>query len=173
MINLIIKDDIAQESNIAGQIASVKYFKMVYSKSFGYALRGILYVALMSDEKKKVQIDEIAERLSVPKHFLGKIMNRIVKAGILNSTKGPYGGFSINQITLPTSLIKVFEVTDGKERYTTCALSMRSCDAAYPCPLHKHNEKLREDFYNRFSVTTINDLLTVEKPELIRSITVS
>jgi Rrf2 family iron-sulfur cluster assembly transcriptional regulator len=172
-MNIIIKGDVTQVSKKPTQIASIKFFTMVYSKSFGYALRGVLYVALMSDEKKRVQIDEIAEKLSVPKHFLGKIMNRIVKAGILDSTKGPYGGFSMNQSTLQTSILKVFEVTDGKERYTTCALSMRDCNADYPCPLHKHNEKLREDFKNRFSVTTINDLVTVEKPELIRSITVA
>ena len=43
---------------------------MFLSKFFGYALRGILYVALMQDEKRKVQIDEIANKLSVPRHSL-------------------------------------------------------------------------------------------------------
>jgi Rrf2 family protein len=68
---------------------------MFLSKSFGYALRGILYIAVMQDENRKVQIDEIATKLSVPKHFLGKIMQQVVKAGLLKSTKGPYGGFSL------------------------------------------------------------------------------
>jgi DNA-binding IscR family transcriptional regulator len=44
---------------------------------------------MMSDEKRKIRIDEMANRLSVPRHFLGKIMNRVVKTGILNSIKGP------------------------------------------------------------------------------------
>src|SRR6185369_14409983 len=101
---------------------------MFFSKSFGYALRGILYIAMMSDEKKRVQIDEIAERLSVPKHFLGKILNKVVKEGILDSTKGPYGGFSINQNTLSTSLIKVLEVTEGLEQFSVCALGLRKCN---------------------------------------------
>jgi Rrf2 family protein len=80
---------------------------MFLSKSFGYALRGILYVAVMQDEKRKVQIDEIATKLSVPKHFLGKIMQQIVKAGLLKSTKGPYGGFSLAAETLNTPVAKV------------------------------------------------------------------
>ena len=78
---------------------------MFLSKSFGYALRGILYVALMQDEKRKVQIDEIANKLSVPRHFLGKIMQQVVKAGLLQSTKGPHGGFYLAENTLSSSLI--------------------------------------------------------------------
>jgi Rrf2 family protein len=143
---------------------------MIFSKSFGYALRGVLYVAMMNDEKKRIQIDEISERLSVPKHFLGKILNRIVKAGILNSTKGPYGGFSVNQNTLSTSVIRLFEITDGKEKLTNCALSLRNCNAEHPCPLHLQTELLRNDFSNSFSMITVYDLLNDKKPELIRSI---
>jgi Rrf2 family protein len=143
---------------------------MFFSKSFGYAVRGILYVSLMSDEKKRIQIDEIAQRLAVPKHFLGKILNRIVKEKILDSTKGPYGGFSINQNTLSTSLIKVLEVTDGLEQFTVCGLGLRKCDAGHPCPVHQQMEYLRGDLKKTFSTTTINNLVTGNKPELIRNI---
>lgn len=143
---------------------------MFFSKSFGYALRGILYVAMMSDEKKRIQIDEIAQRLAVPKHFLGKILNKVVKEKILDSTKGPYGGFSINQNTLSTSLIKVLEVTDGLEQFTICALGLRKCNPGHPCPVHQQMEYLRGDLKNTFSTTTINNLVTGNKPELIRNI---
>ena len=143
---------------------------MFFSKSFGYALRGILYVALMSDEKKRVQIDEIAEKLSVPKHFLGKILNKVVKEDILDSTKGPYGGFSINQNTLSTPLIKVLEVTEGLEQFTVCALGLRKCNSASPCPVHPHIDEFRGKLKTTFTETTINNLLTGNKPGMIRSI---
>ena len=143
---------------------------MFFSKSFGYALRGVLYVAMMSDEKKRVQIDEIAERLSVPKHFLGKILNKVVKEGILDSTKGPYGGFSVNEKTLSTPLIKVLEVTEGLEQFTICALGLRKCNTANPCPVHSHIDNFREEFKNTLTDTTISVLLTENKPGLIRSI---
>ena len=80
---------------------------MILSKSFGYALRGILYVALMKDEQRNVRLDEIARALSVPRHFLGKIMMAVVKAGILKSARGQGGGFYIHESTLQTPLIKV------------------------------------------------------------------
>lgn len=143
---------------------------MFFTKSFGYAVRGILYVALMSDEKKRVQIDEIAERLSVPKHFLGKIMNKIVKEKILDSTKGPYGGFSINKDTLSIPLIKVLEVTEGLEQFSMCALGLRKCDPEHPCPIHYEMERLRSELRKTLTDSTINDLVIGNKPELIRNI---
>ena len=143
---------------------------MFFSKSFGYAVRGILYVAMMSDEKKRVQIDEIAERLSVPKHFLGKILNKVVKVGILDSTKGPYGGFSINQNTLTTPLIKVLEITEGLEQFTICALGLRKCNSANPCPVHPYIDNFREELKSVLTGTTINNLLRENKPGMIRSI---
>lgn len=145
---------------------------MFFTKSFGYAIRGILYVALMSDEKKRVQIEEIAERLTVPKHFLGKIMNKVVKDKILNSTKGPYGGFSINEDTMSISLIRVLEVTDGLEQFSVCGMGLRKCDHEHPCPVHHKLEHLRDDLKKALVETSIQDLVIGNKPELIRNISV-
>lgn len=152
------------------QILQADFIIMFFSKSFGYALRGILYVAMMSDEKKRVQIDEIAERLSVPKHFLGKILNKVVKEKILDSTKGPYGGFSINQNTLSTPLINILEVTEGLEQFSICALGLRKCNTANPCPVHPYIDNFRTGLKTILTETTVNDLLTENKPGLIRSI---
>ena len=47
---------------------------MTFSKSFGYAVRGVLYIAVMQNEKRYVQAEEIAAQLFVPRHFMGKIL---------------------------------------------------------------------------------------------------
>lgn len=144
---------------------------MFFSKSFGYALRGVLYVALVSEENRRVQVDEIANKLAVPKHFLAKIMNRVVKEGILDSTKGPYGGFSVNGETLPSPLIRLLRITDGMEQFDTCVLKLRKCNKTNPCPLHFLMEKNRDDLLKNFSRTTIADLLSQENKIGIQSIT--
>jgi len=145
---------------------------MFLSKSFGYALRGILYVAVMQDEKRKVQIDEIATKLSVPKHFLGKIMQQIVKAGLLKSTKGPYGGFSLAAETLNTPVIKLVEITDGMEQFSMCVLSFKYCNGLNPCPLHFEMENVKKNYLNVFSKNTFGDLLKDGKSELLKSLAV-
>lgn len=143
---------------------------MFFSKSFGYALRGILYIALLQDEQRRIQIDEIADKLSVPRHFLGKIMQNVVKAGLLQSTKGPYGGFSLKEDTLMTPLIKLVETTDGMEQFNICVLQLRNCNRINPCPLHNEVDKIKSRLFEELSQTTIADLLTNDKKLFIKSL---
>jgi Rrf2 family protein len=143
---------------------------MFFTKSFGYALRGILYIALLQDEQRKIQIDEISDKLSVPRHFLGKIMQNVVKSGLLNSTKGPYGGFSLNETTLSTPLIKLVETTDGMEQFNACVLQLRTCSGENPCPLHPEIDKTKTKLHEILSQTTIADLLIDDKILFIKSL---
>ncbi len=143
---------------------------MTFSKSFGYALRGILYVSLLREEDRKISIEEIADRLSVPRHFLGKVMKSVVKAGFLSSTRGPQGGFYVNEKTLNTPLISILLLTEGKEYFNSCLLSLRKCNAANPCPLHDRFDECKHGLMAIYSQTTINDLLVEDKPEFIKSI---
>lgn len=144
---------------------------MIFSKTFGYAARGILYVAIASERQKKVQLDEMAEVLNVPRHFLGKVMKRMVKEGILTSMKGPYGGFYINDKTLNTPLYRIIEITGESEDFATCVLNLSKCSSQNPCPMHKKMEEVRKECKNILFSTTIGDLLSKEQPDFIRSIT--
>ena len=124
----------------------------------------------MEDEKRKIQVDEIANTLSVPKHFLGKIMQQVVKAGLLRSTKGPYGGFSIAPGTLNSSLIKLIEITDGMEQFSFCVLKLKYCNGLNQCPLHNEMDEIRTNFLDVFSKTTIGDLIKNNKNNLIKGL---
>lgn len=145
---------------------------MIFSKSFGYALRGLLYVALVHPGKDKVQLDEIAEKLSVPRHFLGKVMKNLVKAGILDSLKGPYGGFSLNQHSLQTTLLRLVEATGEMEEFSSCSLRLRKCNAKNPCPLHLQVAALREEWHQLLASTRVEDLLKKDKPDFIGGISI-
>jgi len=146
---------------------------MIFSKSFGYALRGVLYVAMMHDENRNIQIDEIAKRLSVPRHFLGKIMNKVAKSRILSSTKGPNGGFALNKTTLTTSLVSLLESTNGLDQFNECTLRLKKCNASDPCPLHDRIQAYRADLLNLLSQTEIGSLLKEDKVDFIRMISVT
>ncbi len=146
---------------------------MIFSKSFAYALRGVLYVAMMGDEKRKIRIDEMAKKLAVPRHFLGKIMNRVAKKGILNSVKGPNGGFSLNNKTLDTSLLALIEAIDGLGQFEGCVLRFNRCNPEYPCPLHREIHSYRTDLLESFANTRIGSLLGDDKSDFIRSIAAS
>lgn len=143
---------------------------MIFSKSFGYALRGILYVAVMKDQKRYVQVEEIASKLAVPRHFMGKIMKKLAKEKLLISTKGPSGGFVLNENTLEKPLMDLIVITDGVEIFDTCVLRAKECNGTNPCPMHGQMEGLKNNLKSILSDTTIGDLLEEDKPEFIKSL---
>jgi Rrf2 family transcriptional regulator, iron-sulfur cluster assembly transcription factor len=99
-------------------------------------------------------------------------MNKVVKKGILNSTKGPNGGFCLNSGTLDTSLLTLIELTDGLAQFDGCVLRLRKCNEDHPCPLHYQTIDYKNNLLKTFSDTNIGSLLKQDKPHFIQSIAV-
>jgi len=143
---------------------------MFFSKSFGYAVRGVLYIALMQDEKQYVQVEEIASKLAAPKHFMGKILKKLVKENILLSVKGPSGGFTIMKDTLQLPVMRLALITDGADFFDKCVLRVKECDANNPCPLHYQVVEIRNKLKNVLTTTKIGELLKENKADFIKSL---
>ncbi len=143
---------------------------MLFSKTFSYAIRGLLYIALMQDEKQRVQLDEIADKVGVPRHFMGKVLKRLVKENLLHSVKGPHGGFSLQTHTLKTPVLQVVAITDGLAGFKKCVLRFQECNLHNPCPMHYKVEKIVKQLKQIVGDTTIGDLLIDDKLQLIESI---
>ncbi|HEV7333009.1 MAG TPA: Rrf2 family transcriptional regulator [Flavisolibacter sp.] len=144
---------------------------MIFSKSFGYAVRGVLYIAMVDDTRPFVQAEEIAEKLAVPRHFMGKILKKLAKAGVLSSSKGKTGGFALTPETESIQLIEIFNLTDGPDTFQNCSLRMQACHHSNPCPLHGQMEVVKEQLRHLLSNTTIGDLLKGDKADFLESIT--
>ena len=144
---------------------------MIFSKSFGYAVRGVLYIAMADDTRPFVQAEEIAEKLAVPRHFMSKILKKLVKAGVLSSSKGKTGGFALTPQSQSIQLLTLFNLTDGPDILHNCTLRMQACHPSDPCPLHGQMEAVKERLQNVLSNTTIGDLLKGQKADFLESIT--
>lgn len=130
------------------------------SKTSGYAIRGLVYLALKSSELSKVGIHELADELNVPQPFLGKIMQGLVRRDIISSTKGPNGGFFINERTLTTPIIDVIDAIDGLGIFRRCFLGLSECNSEKPCPLHHHVIGFRDSLQHSLETLTVQDLET-------------
>jgi Rrf2 family transcriptional regulator, iron-sulfur cluster assembly transcription factor len=142
---------------------------MLFSKSFGYAVRSVLYIASVRREKHYVQLDEIASQLHLPKQFMGRLLKMLAKEKILTSFKGPTGGFSITEENLQIPLIKLMEITDGNS-LENCVIKKRKCNPSNLCPLHDHFAKLRKDLSVIMGNTTIGELVKGNHPDFVLSL---
>jgi Rrf2 family protein len=145
---------------------------MIFSKSFAYALRGILYISTTKDGNNKIRVEDISKDTGIPRHFLGKIMNKMVKAGIVSSIKGPIGGFYISNKTLDVQLLQLYYLFDGSQLFDGCALRLKSCSEDNACPMHHKVEETKKNIKLLLTDTTIRELLNEGKPELTRSLAV-
>jgi len=123
---------------------------MILSKSCQYGVRALLYVAMESDKSKKTELIKIAEALDIPKPYLAKIMQQLVKRGLARSTKGPNGGFYMTPKEKSKNLLNIIEAIDGLEYFTQCGLGMEECNPNNPCPIHTEMVRIRENMMKTF-----------------------
>ncbi len=84
---------------------------MIISTTTSYGLIAAAYVAKNSDDGL-VLASEIAKEFDIPLEYLLKIMNQLVRGGILRSKRGPKGGFCMAK---PASQINLFEIIEAVE----------------------------------------------------------
>lgn len=130
------------------------------SNTCKYGIRAIIYLAL-EDSKDKIGIKQISEDLDIPSPFLSKILQVLAKNKILNSTKGPHGGFGLGKPASEITLIDVVKVIDGMDFFDTCLIGLKSCtdpDSDIKCPIHKDYNPIRGELHGLFEKTTIESL---------------
>jgi len=131
------------------------------SNTCKYGIRAIIYIAVNSEGDNKVGIKKISEDLNLPGPFLGKIMQTLAKNKILNSVKGPHGGFSLAVDPKDISLYDIVSIIDGTDVFEECMIGVKICESneedKKSCPFHKRSHKVRSDLVKIFKEQTISD----------------
>lgn len=129
----------------------------MFSRSCQYALQSTLYIHLHQGEGP-VKIKDIAETQNIPIHFLGKVLQILVKHKILDSTKGPTGGFTLKKKAEDITLLDIVEVVDGLDIFDTCGIGLKKCSDENPCPIHNQYKVVRSRIEAIFDHKTIKEL---------------
>lgn len=114
---------------------------------------------MKSKEGKRVNISAISKQIDGPVAFTAKILQKLVKAEIVMSLKGPNGGFEITPTkTAETTLATIVEIIDGTSIYKDCVLGLPECSEEKPCPLHSEFTRVRGDLKRMLENTTLDVL---------------
>ena len=107
---------------------------------------------------EKAGIREIAEFINASEHTVGKMLQSLVKEGVINSLKGPTGGFYITLNQKHQPIINVIDAIDGKEVFDQCGLGLSQCSATHPCPIHNDFKIIRDQFKAMCQQKKLSDL---------------
>lgn len=130
----------------------------MFSASCHYGLQAMFYIALHSTCEKNVELTEIATEQDIPKHFLSKILQLLVREKLLYSMKGPTGGFRLTRPPDEITLIEIVDAIDGLDIFHQCGIGFKSCDDQNPCPIHHDYKAIRERVNHLFSTKTLEAL---------------
>lgn len=120
---------------------------LIFSRQCEYALQAVLYLALRP-EGEMTSIKELTKRLSIPYHFLAKILQDLSRKGLLRSQKGPAGGFALGMQPADITLFHIVEAIDGAEFLHDCVLGFDECSGRNPCAVHDRWGSLRDEIYS-------------------------
>lgn len=107
------------------------------------AIKAVIYLSNKSKSDQKTSIKEIAKQINANEHTVGKALQKLVKGGIINSSKGPTGGFYLSSIQQNRPIYDIVETIEGQDVFNQCGLGLTHCSETRPCPIHNEYKVAR------------------------------
>jgi Rrf2 family nitric oxide-sensitive transcriptional repressor len=127
------------------------------SEAANLAIHALAYLA-RDGVDRPVAAATIAGSLEVSEAHLVKVLQRVKKVGLVDSVRGPRGGFTLARPLADISLLDIYEAIDGPLSRETCLLGARACrldDCVFGTLLQDVGRQVGDHFAN----TTLADLL--------------
>lgn len=125
------------------------------SKTAEYALRTV--ACLAGDAGEAASADLLCDQTKVPRRYLHKVLQGLVRAELVRSRSGPGGGYSLARSTDEITILDVVNAVAPLERIRHCPLGLPSHTSL--CPLHNELDKAYAATETAFSRVTIAELL--------------
>ncbi len=136
---------------------------MEITRATEYAVRCVLHLALEPGERV-VPRREIARAREIPEQFLGKIAQRLARAGILRILQGARGGY---QLAIPPdrlTLLQVVEAAEGSLVLNKCVMHAKTCSRTCICAAHRVWSEARRQLRATLGGVTFAELAAQEGP---------
>jgi Rrf2 family protein len=108
---------------------------MQLTRAGEYGVRAVIYLAAQP-EGKIIFVGEISESQDIPKSFASKILQILVKSGLVRSQRGVKGGFMLAKPASQITLRDVIEVVEGPIFLNQCLIKKGECPRDDFCPVH-------------------------------------
>lgn len=118
---------------------------------------GIHACVIIAGRSKRISRGEIADQIGASEHHLAKVLRQLVKRGIIKSSPGPGGGFTLGEAAEEITLLQIYEGIEGSFPNQICLLNQTNCTFG-KCPLGSLlvdvNQQVR-DFFHKTTLASI------------------
>ena len=129
-----------------------------FSKPSGYAIRALMYLAQHHGEGA-VLASVIAKEEDIPPSFMGKVLGKLALAGLVDSIRGPKGGYWLARDPAEIRMADIADLFETQSSSRECLLGFKECPGPKYCALHKRWLEPQRHIDRFLNETTLADLL--------------
>ncbi|MEN8006999.1 MAG: Rrf2 family transcriptional regulator [Candidatus Krumholzibacteriota bacterium] len=133
----------------------------MFSLTIEYAMRAM--VALGAGDGSPMTTRQIAETMKVPQSYLSKVLQSLVRAGLVHSTRGLRGGFVLAKEPGDLNMLEVLNAVSPYKRIEACPLDLEGHSSDL-CPLHNRLDQAMAMVQRAFEGTSLAEILSEENP---------
>jgi Rrf2 family protein len=133
------------------------------SKKTDYALMAMKHLAVRGDRGSS-SAREIAGQYDIPIELLAKVLQRLVRRGLLVSQQGTRGGYQLARAAAAISVADVIQAIDGPVTVTACSADDGSCDQFAKCNVRDPLARVRDRILSALGDCTIAELAADSVP---------
>lgn len=127
------------------------------TKKADYGLIAVTHLAVRG-AKGTVSAKEIADAYGIPLPLLSKILQKLAKGGLLDSTHGTNGGYKLARDASRISALEVIRTIDGPVFLTSCRTHQGDCSQSQQCTVREPLRKVHEGIVRILASIKISDM---------------
>ncbi len=131
------------------------------TKNTDYAVRALL--ALSASKERYVSAKEIAVKERIPYQYLRKILQELIKSGIVRAKEGGNGGVRIQRTPEKIKLADIIRLFQGAITLSECVFRRKICQNRNKCVLRENILRIEKMVTREFENVTVKDLLKKRK----------
>ncbi len=134
----------------------------IYSKSTQYAVSMLTHIA-QSGMDQLSTVRDVSKATGISEPTVAKTLQLLVRKGLLDSKKGPGGGFQLLVSPELITLGRIVRTVEVKEPFTECLGGLQTCSEENVCPLHEKWKIVKQALIDFLDSTTLQNMVLVVK----------
>ena len=130
------------------------------SKRTKYALKALINLGRRS-QAEPVLIADLADDEMIPKKFLEKIIQDLIRSGLVKSHRGAHGGYTLARTPEGVSFRDIIESVEGPISLNVCVTEQHDCSVIASCNMQRIWQEGQRRLLEFFADTTLADLTPV------------
>jgi len=135
---------------------------MKVTRAVRYGLRALVEIAVHKDKNSLIKKNQIVELIDVPVYFLENILSKLSKDGLINSTTGSYGGYSLAKPASEIRISEIFICLEEDYSLIDCVLDENECNRIGICHNNKFWVKLYDHIDKVLNTVTLQNIIDEE-----------